>query len=507
MQPVFDEKTIAPTINDLLETIRTHYVNPDLDLIKRVYACAAAAHGDVRRSSGHLFISHPIAVAIILARMEFGMQVLAAALLHDVIEDTTVTRDDLEKQFGADIANLVASVTKLQQAHYRGAERYLENLRKMFLAMADDVRAILIKFADRLHNLQTLYALPPNEQKRIAREALEIHVPIAGRMGMGEMKGDLEDTAFRYDDPQAYERTKTLVADIVREKDAYVHGVLERVNTFLASEGVQVRSIHGRVKRLYSFYRKLKRYDNDISRIYDIMAIRIIVPNGIEQCYAVLGLLHKRYKPLPGRIKDYIAQPKPNGYQSLHTTVFCEGGQIVEFQIRTQGMHDHAEYGIAAHWRYKENGGRATEDMRWMEELNQIRRELADKKKFLVHLKEWKLDLFKDRIFVFTPKGDVVDLPEGGTPIDFAYAIHTDLGNACIAVRVNGVATRLDTALISGDICEIITGKNRKSPSIDWIKFVKTRHAREKIREHSKQRLLPEWIHAVLPNRSNRKGR
>ncbi len=506
MPPLLDEKLIAPTIDDLIAIINTNYKNPDIDLVRRAYDCATKAHGDTKRSSGHPFITHPVAVACILARMGLGMHVLAGALMHDVIEDTSVTHADLKHQFGPDIANLVASVTKLQQAHYRGAERYLENLRKMFLAMADDVRAILIKFADRLHNLQTLGALSREEQKRIAREALEIHVPIAGRMGMGEMKGELEDTAFRFDDPDAFAMVERLVTEKVAEKDAYVQQVIGTVTELLTTEQLHPQGIHGRVKRLYSLYRKLQKYENDVTRIHDVIAIRIIVSGGIEQCYATLGILHQRYKPLPGRIKDYIAQPKPNGYQSLHTTVFCEGGDIVEFQIRTAEMNEHAEYGIAAHWRYKETGSKATDDMRWMEELNRIRRELSDKQDFLERLEEWKLDLFRDRIFVFTPKGDVIDLPEGATPIDFAYAIHTDLGNSCIAVRVNGLSARLDTALKSGDICTIVVNKNRKAPSIDWMKFAKTRHAREKIREHAK-RLLPTWLQAVLPKRKRKKMR
>ncbi|MDP3985429.1 MAG: RelA/SpoT family protein [bacterium] len=491
---------IAPPLEDLEAIIAAQYQNPDFALIRHAYEFAEHAHGSTMRSSGHLFITHPVAVACILAEMGLGMNVIAGALLHDVIEDTTETFESVAREFGIDIANLVQSVTKLQQARYRGGDRYRENLQRMFLAMADDVRAILIKFADRLHNLQTLFALAEPERRRIAREALEIHAPIAGRLGMGEMKGELEDTAFKYDNSEAYEFVRSLIAQKIAEKEAPVEKIMDHTKRLLSDNHIETHSIHGRVKRLYSLYRKLTRYENDISRIYDVLAIRIIVSNGIEQCYAVLGLLHQLYKPLPGRIKDYIAQPKPNGYQSLHTTVFAEGGEIVEFQIRTEEMYEHAEFGFAAHWRFKNEGRITASDIHWIEELTTIRKELINKKDFFERLEEWKLDLFKDRIFVFTPKGDVIDLPDGASPVDFAYAIHTELGDTCISARTNGIPSKLDSMLKSGDICEIVVDKNRKGPSLDWIKFVKTRHAKNKIRENAK-RLLPTWLSSVLQKR------
>lgn len=496
---------LAPVIDDLVAIVEKNYTNPDVALIRRAYDFAALAHGDTKRASGHPYITHPTAVACILAEMRLGIKVVAAGLLHDVLEDTPVTFDDIKREFGTDMAELVDSVSKLQQVYYRGSDRHIENLRKMFLAMASDFRAILVKFADRLHNLQTLSALPVPDQKRIAREALEIHAPIASRLGMGEMKGDLEDAALRYDNPEAYSQTVEILTKQVGGKNVYIPRVIQAAIRCLAQGGVTDTTIHGRVKRLYSFYKKLERYHHDISRVYDVIAVRITVPGGIDQCYSVLGMLHHEYTPVPGRIKDYIAQPKPNGYQSLHTTVFCEDGEMVEFQIRTQEMDEFAEYGLAAHWRYKESSRReTTRDARWMREIMTIRKEILSNHNFLQTLEEWKLDLFRDRIFVLTPKGDVIDLPDGATPIDFAYAIHTDVGDRCITARVNGQMVRLDVPLGSGMVCEIVTDKNRKGPSLDWLKIAKTRHARQKIRENAKK-TLPNFIAQFISPRRKKK--
>ncbi|MBI4598997.1 bifunctional (p)ppGpp synthetase/guanosine-3',5'-bis(diphosphate) 3'-pyrophosphohydrolase [Candidatus Uhrbacteria bacterium] len=488
---------IVRTFDDLLTAIKRNYVEPDLDLVQRAYDLAVSAHRGEKRLTGDDFIVHPIAVAYKLADMGLNLNVVAAGLLHDVVEDSAVTIEDVQRDFGEDIAGLVASVTKLKKVVYQGVDRYVENMRKMFLAMASDVRVIFIKFADRLHNLQTLYAMPHHKQERMAREVLEIYAPIANRLGMGEMKGELEDLAFQYLQPKEYDWTQRIMSTKVQERGTYTSHLIDQTETILREAGIRDPQIHGRVKRLYSLYKKLKRYGNDSAKIYDLIAIRVVVDD-VEDCYAALGAIHQRWVPLPNRIKDYIAQPKPNGYQSLHTTVFCEGGDVAEFQIRTREMHELAEYGVVAHWRYKEMGMAPPKNLRWMEELVQIQKELASKQDFLDQLEVLKIDAFKDRIFVFTPKGDVIDLPEGGTPVDFAYAIHSELGNKCTAARVNERLVNLDTQLTSGDIVEIITDKNRKGPNADWLKFVKTHHARSKIRDMSK-RGMRRWFSQVLP--------
>ncbi len=490
----------AHTYEQLKSLIRMHYTNPDLDLLQRAYDLAQEAHEGEVRLTGEPFINHPLAVAYRLAEMGLHIHVVSAGLLHDVVEDSAYEIEELRRRFGDDIAALVESVTKLKQTvKYRGVERYAENLRKMFLAMASDVRVVFIKFADRLHNLQTLYGQPKHKQERIARESLEIYAPIAGRLGMSEMKGELEDLSFAYLKPKEYERMKSIMDIKVREKGAYVSRVISETEHMLTEAGIENFQVHGRVKRLFSLYKKMKKYEGDLSKIYDLIAVRIIVGD-VEDCYATLGVLHQRWRPVPGRIKDYLAQPKPNGYQSLHTTMFTSDGEIVEFQIRTQEMHDLAEYGVAAHWRYKEGSAQSVRNIRWMEELAQIQKELADKKDFLEQLEYMKIDVFKDRIFVFTPQGDVIDLPEGGTPVDFAYAIHTEVGNKCVAVRVNDVMRNLDTTLTSGDIVEIITDKNRRGPNPDWIKFARTRHARKKIRDATRN-TVKGWFAGMLHGR------
>lgn len=495
---------IVRTHDELMEIIRKNYTNPDLDLIRRAFAMAEGAHQDTLRLTGHPFVSHPLAVACKLAEMKMHLNVVAAGLLHDVVEDTGITLADVEKQFGSDIANLVDSVTKLKNVRYHGADRYVENMRKMFLAMASDVRVIFIKFADRQHNLQTLYAQPKHKQERIAREVLDIYAPIASRLGMGEMKGELEDLAFAYVYPKEYEHIKSIMDTKLREKGVYMSRNIDLTNKLLAESGMKDFQVHGRVKRLYSLYKKLKRYNNDVTKIYDLIAVRIIVSD-VEECYMVLGMLHKKWRPLPGRIKDYVAQPKPNNYQSLHTTVFSEDGQIVEYQIRTLQMHEQDEFGIAAHWRYKEEGGKKNlRDLHWMEELMRLQKELANKKEFLENLEQMKIDVFKDRIFVLTPKGDVIDLPEGATPVDFSYAIHTEIGNKCTAAKVNDKIANLDTVLESGDIVEIMTDKNRKSPNADWLKFVKTRQARIKIKDATRAK-TKSWLAKVVASNGDKK--
>jgi len=491
-------------IEQLIELVGTYDPSADFSRIREAYTFAANAHNEQKRANGEPYIVHPLATAFTLAEMHLPPNIVIAGLLHDVPEDTPRTLEDVEAAFGPEVATLVAGITKLGHIKYRGVERYIENLRKMFLAMAEDVRVVIIKFADRLHNLQTLDAIPYKKQYRVALESLEIYAPIANRLGMGEMKGKLEDAAFKYVYPKEFEWTKNLAQTTARGHDAYLERVMNDVRDDLKTSNVKYIEVHGRAKHLYSLYRKLLKNDRNIARIYDIIAIRIIVPS-IADCYAALGIVHGRWTPLKGRIKDYIAQPKPNGYRSLHTTVFCDDGEIVEFQIRTEEMHLNAEFGIAAHWSYDETKGKQadtsdTERIDWVSQLADIQKEVSDKKQYIKSLEDIKIDIFKDRIFVFTPQGDVIDLPEDSTPVDFAYAIHTDIGNTCSAAKVNDEISALDRTLRSGDIVEIIIDKSRKGPNPDWIKFAKTRHAKSKIRQFARTR-IGDWIKGVLPTK------
>ncbi len=475
-------------LNELKSLILQNNPKADLTMLELAYDFANKAHAGQKRLDGTDYITHSLATTYTLAKMNLDMDTIIAGLLHDVPEDTAVTLDEIEKNFGRNVAKLVGGVTKLGKLKYRGLERYAENLRKMFVAMAEDVRVVIIKLADRLHNLSTLSSLPPVKQQRIARETLEIYAPIANRLGIGELKGELEDLAFRYVYPEEYAWTVKQSQTRMEDQLAYVEEIIDQLKKMLSESRVKYLSIHGRAKHLYSLYRKLQRKDMDISKVYDLVAVRIIVEN-VADCYHVLGLLHGKWKPLPGRIKDYIAQPKPNGYRSLHTTVFGSEGRIVEFQIRDVIMHDHAEYGIAAHWHYKEKNDTELklppEQLKWITELLQWQKDITDNEQYLDSL---KLDIFQNRIFVFTPKGDVIDLPEDATPVDFAYYIHSDIGNHCTGARVNEKMSPLDTTLKSGDLVEIIVDKNRQGPSEDWLSFVKTNMARAHIKAYLKKR-------------------
>lgn len=490
---------MAKTINDLLGIITSYDPTANLDRVREAYLFAAKAHSEQKRASGEPYIEHPLTAAVTLAEMRLPPVMIIAGLLHDVPEDTAVSLEDIRKTFGDEVAKLVGGVTKLGKIKYRGVERYIENLRKMFLAIAEDVRVIIIKFADRLHNLETLEAIPQKKQYRVALESLEIYAPIANRLGMGEMKGRLEDAAFRFVYPKEYEWTKSIAQAAIRQQDAYIDRVIDGTQKELAQAGLEPIDIHGRKKHLYSLYRKLVKNDRNIARVYDIIALRVIVPT-IADCYAALGVIHGKWTPLKGRIKDYISQPKPNGYRSLHTTVFCDDGEIVEFQIRTQEMHEADEYGIAAHWAYDERKVKThhglTTPINWMQQLAEIQQDIADKKQYLQSLEEIKIDVFKDRIFVFTPKGDVIDLPEDSTPVDLAYAIHTDIGNTCTSAKVNDEVVPLDRPLKSGDIVEVITDKNRKGPNPDWGTSTKTRHAKSKIRQYARSSIAT-WIKGI----------
>lgn len=461
------------------------YTAEDIELVKKAYEVSKMAHEGQMRKTGEPYFVHAFATGIKLANWQLPATVISAGLLHDVAEDTEITIDELREEFGDDVADMVAAVTKLGHVKYRGLERYVENLRKMFIAMAQDVRVIFIKFADRMHNMETLYVIPEHKRARIAQEVMEIYAPIANRLGMGEYRGLFEDYSFKYLYPKEYNWTKHLLEQRVKKFGPAMNKAIKEVEESLAENDIAPLNIHGRIKYCYSLYRKLKKYSNDINKIYDIVALRIVVSD-VSECYATLGILHSLYRPMPGRIKDYIAQPKPNGYQSLHTTVLSEEGSILEFQIRTLEMHEESEYGIAAHWRYKEDNKVNQRQVKWMDEIAQIQKELNEKD-FMERLDELKLDMFQDRIFVFSPKGDVIDLPAGSTPIDFAYHIHTEIGNKTSGARINGHLVNLDTELNSGDMCEIITDKNRKQPNGDWLKIVKTHHARTKIKDALKK--------------------
>lgn len=463
--------------------------------ILSAYTFAEAAHRGQKRKSGEDYIIHSLHVAKNLAEIGMDEKTIAAGLLHDVPEDTNVTLEEVEKKFGSEVALLVDGITKLGKIKLRGSkeEYYLENLRKMFLAMAQDIRVVIIKLADRLHNMRTLEHLPPEKQERIARETMEIYAPIANRLGIGEIKGELEDLSFKYLDPLHYEETRKLEETYLHEGKAYMERTVQFFRDFLTKEKIRVTDISGRTKHLYRLYHKLKRHDMDITRIYDLVAIRIIVPE-IADCYEALGIIHREYRPMVGRIKDYISLPKPNGYQSLHTTIFGPDGRILEVQIRTQKMHDEAEYGIAAHWLYTEKsrsiwsnifsrksaGTPAPKELTWVNQLKEWQKEIGrDDQEFMEGL---KIEFFKNHIFAFTPKGDIIELPEDATPIDFAYAIHSEIGHRATGAKIGGKMVPLDYQIKNAEVVEILTVKEKKKPSRDWLDFVKTSTAKYHIR-------------------------
>jgi len=489
-------------IEELVNKIKIYNPESDSDMIKLAFEYAKKAHGNTKRKSGEPYIIHPFQTAMILADQKMDDTTIIAGLLHDVPEDTKKTVDDVKKEFGKEVANLVEGITKLGQLKYRGVDRYIENLRKMFVAMASDVRTIIVKFADRIHNLSTLDALAPEKQKRISMESLEIFAPIAGRLGMGSIRGQLEDLSFPFAYPAEYKWLINKIKGTLKKEEKYVEEAKKDISQILAKNSVKVKFIKGRRKYLLSLYRKLLKHNKDLSKIHDIVALRIVVST-VAECYGVLGLIHQHYKPMKGRIKDYIAQPKPSGYQSLHTTIFYKKGQLVEIQARTPEMHEQAEYGIAAHWHYKEGAkGKskkeaARDKLAWVEELLKFQKQTSDDEQYFESL---KLEFFKDRIFVFTPKGDVIDLPEDATPIDFAYHIHSGLGNSCNGVKINEKIATLSTPLKSGDLVEIIASKNRKKPSKNWLIFVKTGSAKSKIRQGlniDKRGVIQKALHAA----------
>lgn len=465
-------------------------------LITKAFHFANKAHEGQKRRSGEEYIQHPMAVAKILAEIGMGSKTISAGLLHDVPEDTSTTIEEIEKEFGKEISSMIDGITKLGKIKLRGSheEYFLENLRKMFIAMATDIRVIIVKLADRLHNMQTLKYNPPEKQIRIARETMEVFAPIANRLGMGDIKSKLQDIAFEYLDNDNYKLVKDLEEKNFKQQEKYVHQAIGELSEEIKKEGISIIEIDGRAKSLYSLFLKLKKYDMDISRIHDLVAVRIIVSE-IADCYEVLGIVHKKYRPMIGRIKDYISLPKPNGYQSIHTTVFGPDGKIIEVQIRTLKMHNEAEFGIAAHWVYSEQKKKKNwkdyifkkketvpeKEVEWVKQLREWQNEIGrNDEEFMQGL---KIDFFKNHIFAFTPKGDIIDLPEEATPIDFAYAIHGEIGNHATGAKVNGNMVPLDYKIKNGDVLEILTSKDRKNPNQDWLKFVKTSIAKSHIRK------------------------
>jgi GTP diphosphokinase / guanosine-3',5'-bis(diphosphate) 3'-diphosphatase len=467
------------TVSDLVTKVQQYDPSLQGAWLERVYEVADRAHEGQRRASGESYIAHPLAVADILADLEMDSATIAAALLHDVVEDTVITNEEVAEQFGAEIATLVDGVTKLTRIPYQSKEdAQVENLRKMFLAMARDIRVIIIKLADRLHNMRTLASLPPAKQQAIARETIEIYAPIAHRLGIWRVKWDLEDLALRYLDPDSYREIAERVAKKRGEREEAVARVIDDLKADFEKVGLKADTT-GRPKHFYSIHKKMLK-GRDFSTIYDLTAVRVIV-DSVKDCYGALGVVHAMWKPLPGRFKDYIAMPKPNMYQSLHTTVVGPGGDPLEVQIRTWEMHRTSEYGIAAHWRYKEGGKQDDHEQKltWLRSLLEWQNDMRDSRMFMENL---KLDLFETQVFIFSPKGDVFSMPAAATPLDFAYQVHTDVGHHCVGAKVNGKIVPLEYQLKNGDIVEVLTNKASR-PSLDWLSIVRTGGAKHKIKQ------------------------
>lgn len=482
------KNTLPETIFNILPGIS----EKDKQIITHACEFAKKAHEGQLRKSGEPYYNHVFATGYNLATLKMDAETISAGIMHDVLEDTTVTEAEMRKEFGDHVVSLVQGVTKLGKLKYTGAERHVESLRKFFIAAADDIRVVVIKLCDRLHNIQTLEHVNPEKQKRIALETLEIHARLADRLGMGRLKAQLEDAAFPYVYPEEYKNTVALFKSSSLISDEQLEKIVDHLREELMIFDVELERIDYRVKHLYSLWQKLKRYGMDINKVHDIVALRIIVPN-VSDCYQALGVIHGLYRPVPNRFKDYIAVPKPNGYQSLHTTIFSGDGSVLEMQIRTKEMHEEAEYGIASHLHYKEIGKTSNankpkksllEKTEWTRELLEWQKDVEHHKEFLINLKN---DFFESRVFIFTPKGDVIDLPEGSTPIDFAYAVHSHIGDHTAGAKVNSKMVTLDKKLESGDIVEIDV-KEAACPKRKWIDMTKTtlakRHIRAYIKEH-----------------------
>lgn len=458
-------------------------------MVAKAYAFAEKKHAGQKRKTGEPYFNHPIAAATQLLKWGLDEETIAAGLLHDVLEDTETTPEEIEKEFGEKITAIVKGVSKIGKIKYRGKEAQAELLRKMMLSLSDDVRTVFVKLADRLHNMKTLGALPVQKQKRIALETAEIYAPLAYRLGMRELSGELEDLAFPFIDPRNHEMILKLVEKYYGKRERYLLKVKPIIEEALFRGGINEYEISFRAKKYYSLFKKLKKYGMEIENIYDLVAFRIIAPT-LEKCYTTLGIIHSLWPPVPGRIKDYIANPKPNGYRSLHTTVFCLDGKITEFQIRTKEMHEEAENGIAAHWIYKRAGefnkikyknlSQLSKEAEWVRKTEKQKTDFKSAEGFINAL---KVDFFKDRIYAITPKGEVIDLPAKATPVDFAYKVHSLLGHETVGARVNGKITPLNFKLNSGDIVEILRQKGKK-PSKDWLGFVATESAKDHIKNY-----------------------
>ena len=481
-------------VDILLQKIKENCTNVDLDTVNKAFNFAYEAHKEQKRESGEPYIIHPIDVAVILAELGMDTSTIVAGLLHDVIEDTDYSYDDIKNIFSEEVANLVSGVTKITKMEYKSKEeQQADNFRKMLLAMANDIRVIIIKLADRLHNMRTLKYMPKEKQKRISKETLDIYAPLAHRLGISKVKWELEDLCFRYLHEEEYYDLVNKISEKRVEREIYIAKIIKDLYNKLEEAEID-SDIDGRPKHFYSIYRKMVIKNKSIEQIFDLTAIRILV-NTVKDCYEVLGIVHTIYKPIPGRFKDYIAMPKPNMYQSLHTTVIGPQGKTFEIQIRTFEMHKTAEYGIAAHWKYKEGDtseGKSFENkLVWLRDMLEWQKETSDAEEFM---EGFKINLFTDEIFLFTPKGVVIDLPNGATPIDFAYRIHTDIGNKCIGAKVNGKIVPLDYKLKTGQIVEILTSKNSKGPNMDWLSIAKSNQAKSKIKSWFKKAKKEENI-------------
>ena len=485
---------------ELISSVRKYHPSTDISMIQKAYEVAKEAHKDQKRKSGEPYIIHPLCVAIILADLELDKETIVAGLLHDAVEDTWMTDEEVEKEFGSEVALLVDGVTKLGQLNYSKdkVELQAENLRKMFLAMAKDIRVILIKLADRLHNMRTLQYMKPEKQQEKARETMDIYAPIAMRLGISKIKVELDDLSLKYLKPDVYYDLVDKVSLRKSERQEFVNSIVKQVKQHMDDAGIKAQ-VAGRIKHFFSIYKKMVNQDKTIDQIYDLFAVRILVDT-VKDCYAALGVIHEMYKPIPGRFKDYIAMPKPNMYQSLHTTLIGPNGQPFDIQIRTFEMHKTAEYGIAAHWKYKESsdgkapvGKSEEEKLNWLRQILEWQRDMSDNREFMSLLKN-DLDLFADSVYCFTPQGDVKTLPTGSTPIDFAYSVHSAVGNRMVGARVNGKLVPIEYEIQNGDRIEIITSQNSQGPSRDWLKLVKSTQAKNKINQWFKKELKEDNI-------------